>query len=408
MRKDKSSKKRLFEDLVALHQSIVSSDEAEPAQEPESEKRPASEQDDEPADNRFELVCDFFPMGIMLAEVTRDRYRHPQSYKPVNVNKEYARLLGLARVTVLERDLFEVLPGGEEWRDSLTEVITKGRTARGISYWEATDSRIQVTLFLPRRDLLAVVIEDVAQRADESESVGKHELLIDDVMRISTDLVCRFLPDGTLTYANRAYCEFFKKVREELVGHCFADNIPTEDVDFVRSMLSTLTRFQPKVTYQNRFDIEGVERWVEWTDIAIFDDSGALVEYQSHGRDVTETRRSIDEAERVSGYMEDLLEFFAQQQDSSSSEATQTKASAAKLSGELSDLRKEIERLRSLTITGDLKICSSCHRVHDDEGHWMVVPLFLESHTSARVGTQVCPYCRTKAERDLERKRNMH
>jgi PAS domain S-box-containing protein len=401
-------KKHIFEDLVALHQSIVSGSPAPipaPARKAKDE-RESGEPDEEPIDNRFELLCDFFPMGIMLAEITRDRYRRPEGYKPVNVNKEYARLLGLARVTVLEREFFDVLPGGlAEWAEALEEVVTKGRKSSGVSYWDATDTNLLVTLFLPRRDLLAVVVEDVALRAATAGSVDRHEKQLDSVLRMSPDLVCRFLPDGTLTYANRAYCEFFKKVREELVGHCFVEDIPDDEVEFVRSKLSTLTRVTPTVTYQHRLEMETGTRWVEWTDIAIFDGDGVLTEYQSHGRDVTVSRSEANETARIAGYMDDLLLYHLQAHSATASEATETKQSAEVLSGEVGSLREEVERLRGKTISGRLAVCSSCSRIHDDEGHWMVVPLYLESHTAAHVGSEVCPYCRTKAERELERKR---
>jgi hypothetical protein len=66
------------------------------------------------ADNRYELFCEHFPMGILLAEVGRDRYRHPETFTPVSVNMAYARLLGLARVTILESDFFDVLPASTD------------------------------------------------------------------------------------------------------------------------------------------------------------------------------------------------------------------------------------------------------------------------------------------------------
>ena len=397
------SKKRIFADLVALHQSITSQED-EPAA-GAADERPSGTPDEEADfDNGYELFCEHLPMGVLLAEVTRDRYRRPTSYTTVKVNMAYARMLGLARVSELEKDFYDALPGGEaDWQESLMEVASKGRIAQGAAYWDATDTHVNVTLFLPRRDLLAVVIEKANVPVSTVGSVARHEAMLDSVMQASPELVCRFLPDGTLTYANRAYCEFFKKIREELVGHCFLDEVPEDSVEFVRSQLSLLTRAHPSVTYQHRFEQEAGARWVEWTDVALFNDDGALVEYQSHGRDVTVHRRESSETSSVAGYMEDLLHYRAKLHHAVETQATETTRSSAVLSEEVEELRAEIIRLQGRTITGDLEVCSSCSRVHDDEGHWMVVPMFLESHTAAHVATQVCPYCRRKAEKDLER-----
>jgi PAS domain S-box-containing protein len=399
-------KKRIFADLVALHQSITSGNvepsSGKPAAEPPSAEELAVEA--EIADNGYELFCEHLPMGVMLAEVTRDRYRHPTGFTPVKVNMAYARMVGLARVSVLEREFFEVLPGGEaDWKESLTEVAEKGRVAQGMAYWDATDMHVQVTLFLPRRDLLAVVIEDAGARPAMGASVARHTEALDDILQASPDMVCRFLPDGTLTYANRAYCEYFKKIREELVGHSFLEEIPQDSVEFVRSRLGVLTRANPVITYQHRFEDEAGSRWVEWTDVALFDDNGELVAYQSHGRDVTAQRQEASETAQVAGYMEDLLHYRTKLYSVVETQATETTRSSEVLSEEVEELRAEVIRLQGRTVTGDLDVCSSCNRIHDEEDHWMVVPLFLESHTAARVGSQVCPYCRSKAERELER-----
>ncbi len=361
--------------------------------------------EDSNADNRYELFYERFPMGILLAEVGRDRYRHPETFTPVSVNMAYARLLGLARVTILESDFFDILPGGRtDWSSVLDEVAEKGRSTRGISYWDGSDIHVQVTLFLPRRDLLAVVIEDAAMRLSTTKSVSAHESQLDAVMRTTAELVCRFRPDGALTYANRAYCEFFKKVREELVVHCFLDEVTDEEEPTVRSRLSMLNRDNPSVTYQHRFNGEGGDRWVEWTDIALFDDEGEITEYQSFGRDVTNACRDAFETARVAGFMEDLLRHRTQQCSVAESQASEKHMTSEVLSSEVETLRAEIKKLRERTIVGELKVCSSCNRVNDDEGHWMVVPLYLESHTAARVDSEICPYCLRKAERELERK----
>jgi PAS domain S-box-containing protein len=408
---ENKGKKRIFADLVALHQSIVSESPNEAVKEIDSKvsKKPRpqnpSASPDAIADNRYELFCDQMPMGVLLAEISRDRYRYPESYKPIKVNMVYAELLGLARVTILEKDFYDVLPGGKaDWKDALTRVASKGKSESGTAYWDATDTHVRVTLFLPRRDLLAVVIENAGDLTPVLGSVAQHESQLDSVLRLAPEMVCRFLPDGELTYANRAYCEFFKKVREELQGHCFLDEIVKDDVGFVRSQLSLLNRDQPSVTYQHRFEHEVGLRWVEWTDIALFDKNGTIFEYQSFGRDVTDVRRETHETVRVAGLMDDLLRYRAQQHGVVSSQVTESALSSDVLASEVDVLKVEVERLRAKTIIGELLVCGTCQRVHDAEGHWMLVPLFLESHTAAHVASEVCPYCRSKATRDLERK----
>ena len=41
------------------------------------------------------------------------------------------------------------------------------------------------------------------------------------VMADQTDLICRFQPDGTITFVNPAYCAFHGKTEAELLGANF-------------------------------------------------------------------------------------------------------------------------------------------------------------------------------------------
>lgn len=111
-----------------------------------------------------------------------------------------------------------------------------------------------------------------------------YRALVDD----QPDLVRRFLPDGTLTFVNRAYCTYFEKEREALLGSSFIPSIAPEDRNFVHERFSSLTKDRPVVTYEHRVVLSGGEvRRMRWTDRALPGDDGKIVEYQSIGRDVT-------------------------------------------------------------------------------------------------------------------------
>ena len=106
-------------------------------------------------------------------------------------------------------------------------------------------------------------------------------------------LICRFLPDGTLTFVNSAYCRYFDKTREELVGKNFFQFIPQKEQIKVRNHFESLTREKPVVRYEHRvLAPDGELRWQTWTDHAIFDNSGTLQQYQSIGLDITELKKT--------------------------------------------------------------------------------------------------------------------
>ena len=125
------------------------------------------------------------------------------------------------------------------------------------------------------------------KRADEAlrESEGRYRAIVED----QTELICRFLPDGTLTFVNEAYCRYFGKKRGELIGHSFMPLIPEEDQEFVADQFASLSPENPVVTYEHRVILpDGQIRWQQWADRAIFDQQGRFIEFQSVGRDITE------------------------------------------------------------------------------------------------------------------------
>ena len=108
------------------------------------------------------------------------------------------------------------------------------------------------------------------------------------------DLVCRFQPDGTLTYVNGAYCRFFGRQVDELLGRSFFELIPEEDHAGARAHLATITLEKPEASYEHQVIAPGGEiRWQSWTDRGIFGYDGRLLEIYSIGRDITEQRRAV-------------------------------------------------------------------------------------------------------------------
>jgi PAS domain S-box-containing protein len=108
-----------------------------------------------------------------------------------------------------------------------------------------------------------------------------------------TELICRWQPDGTLTFVNEAYSRYFARSRESLIGQRFTPLIPAADRPEVRAHMASLGPERPIAACEHRVVRgDGQVRWQRWIDRALFDEAGNMVEFQSVGRDVTERRRA--------------------------------------------------------------------------------------------------------------------
>ncbi|TAM45340.1 MAG: PAS domain S-box protein [Gammaproteobacteria bacterium] len=135
----------------------------------------------------------------------------------------------------------------------------------------------------------AVFVESVrAPFRQVQEAEARYRAVVGDL----PVLLCRFLPDGTLTFVNDAYCRYFGKTRDELIGYSWVPLVPEEDREYVKGRFGSLSRDNPVVAYEHRVVVPGGEvRWQRWLDRAVFDGE-RLVEYQSIGEDITERRRA--------------------------------------------------------------------------------------------------------------------
>jgi PAS domain S-box-containing protein len=122
-----------------------------------------------------------------------------------------------------------------------------------------------------------------------AESEQRYRNIIED----QTEFICRFRPDGTHVFVNEAYCRYFGINREDIIGHRFRPQIPAEDRKHVRTFFASLTPDHPVDIIIHRILMpDGSVRWQRWSDRAIFDPSGNVIEYQSVGRDVTEMKET--------------------------------------------------------------------------------------------------------------------
>jgi PAS domain S-box-containing protein len=132
-----------------------------------------------------------------------------------------------------------------------------------------------------------------------SEATGEERYR--DIVEKQPDLICRFRPDGVILFANEAYCRYFGRAREALVGRRWMPVVHPEDLPSVERALARLTPAAPVTLIENRvFRADGDVRWTEWMNHALFDEQGRLVELQSTGRDITERKQAEADAARLS------------------------------------------------------------------------------------------------------------
>jgi PAS domain S-box-containing protein len=132
---------------------------------------------------------------------------------------------------------------------------------------------------------------EIQERQKIEEELRASEARYRGIVEDQTEMICRFLADGTFTFVNPAYCRYFEKTTEQLLGNTWMPIIFEEDLDYVSQQLQSLNSENPVVTVVNRVvQPSGKIRTHQWINRGIFDEKGTLTEVQAVGRDITEMK----------------------------------------------------------------------------------------------------------------------
>jgi PAS domain S-box-containing protein len=226
-------------------------------------------------------------------------------YELVYVNPAFTRLTGYTAQEAIGRKPGELLRSGhhdDAFFDEIDRVTRAGATWKGrlISRHKHGHDLIQDATISPLHDETGKLIHRVAVKRDVSERERALEALRDSeeryrgVVEAQTEFIIRQRPDGTITFTNEAFCRHRGLPRERMLkDYNDLASLPAAARDTVLREWAALTPERPTTSYDLRLDQpDGSARYEQWTDRAVFDPHGRLIEYQSVGRDITEQRRA--------------------------------------------------------------------------------------------------------------------
>jgi PAS domain S-box-containing protein len=120
--------------------------------------------------------------------------------------------------------------------------------------------------------IVTSVATDISDRKNAENALRQSEARYRAMIEDQTELICRYLPDGKITFVNQAL-------------------IPEADRLLIEEQYASLSPDKPFFTCEHRVILSNGEiRWQQWTNRAIFDETGQIVEYQAVGRDISDRK----------------------------------------------------------------------------------------------------------------------
>ncbi|MEH2354132.1 EAL domain-containing protein [Nostoc sp.] len=146
---------------------------------------------------------------------------------------------------------------------------------------EISDVYDEQLLETPRERLLKQA--EIASKQSEI----RYRAIVED----QTEMIARYLPDGRLTFFNKAFALYFGRSPDELLGSHDQPIILEADRERVAEFVALISADNPVVIIENRVVVAGEVRWTKWHNRMIFDEQGCFLEFQSVGYDITEFKQ---------------------------------------------------------------------------------------------------------------------
>jgi PAS domain S-box-containing protein len=227
----------------------------------------------------------------------------------LDANENAISILGISRedlIGMLIEDVKSPIIARLSIPDALDEIRKKGEIQREFSITLQNEDRhyrmrLIPTVFDNMDDGITIIGEDITRQIQFEESLMISETRYRAIVEDQTEFICRFTPDGIITFVNDAYCRYFGLEIKACIGSPHTISLPDEDAGLMKQHLASLNPDNPSGTIEHRILMpDGKIRWHYWTDHACFDAHGNVTEYQSVGMDTTEKQeqaRKIRESE---------------------------------------------------------------------------------------------------------------
>ncbi|MEI8131651.1 MAG: PAS domain S-box protein [Leptolinea sp.] len=242
----------------------------------------------------YRSMADNFPNG-MVALFDRD-------FRCTLVAGESTSLLEKYNIVIEGKTIYSINMGFNidltYWEIMFKEALSGSRKATEVAFYDRFFS-VHLIPIQPGPlgyEKVLLLTQDITDRKQHEASVVESEARHRAVVEDQTDFICRLLPNGQISFVNDAFCMYYDKQHNEIMGQVIVPFLPLEEQSLSRFLETELTFDNPLVSLESSIQqSDGSLRWQQWTVRGLFDDKSALLELQAVGFDITERKQSEED-----------------------------------------------------------------------------------------------------------------
>ncbi len=310
----------------------------------------------------FEKMLDAFS----LQELIVDDLGNPIDFVFKKVNPAFEKIIGLSADTIVEKSVFDVLPGIEKkWIEIYGEVVLTGVPVQFEQYSTELDKFFIVSAFKAQNNQFACVFKDITARKLVEDALKDSEAFQRALLEAIPVPLFYKDTDGKYLGFNKQFSTFFGVPKEQLVGKITEDINPPPLADIYRKKDLELFKSGGVQKYESQVQTsDGHVRDVVFYKAVFANSNGVIQGLIGTILDITEMKQLEEEREKM----------------------------IDKLSKALSEVK---------TLSGLLPICSHCKKIRDDKGYWNQLEKYFYEHSDVKFSHGICQECAKKHYPDM-------
>ena len=156
-------------------------------------------------------------------------------------------------------------------------------------------------------------LRDISERKRSEMRLQESEEKYRELVENANSIIMRRLPDGTITFFNEFAQKFFGFDASEIIGKNVIGSIVPEKESAgrdLKQMIADIFKNTAKYEQHENENIckDGKRVWVNWTNRAIQDQNGNVIEVLSVGTDITERKQAEEETKSAKLFIDRVVD----------------------------------------------------------------------------------------------------
>lgn len=196
--------------------------------------------------------------------------------------------------------------------DAVRQVMQEGATAKAVLQENPDDETVYYRMYsetlikklehkmLELEKANKALKQETIEHRRSKEALRESEKKYRELVESANSIILRWTPVGTITFFNEFAEKFFGFSKDEILGKAAVGTILSEydsaNRDLSKMVLDIAENPEKYSNHENEnIRKDGSRVWISWTNKAIYDPDGSIIEILSVGQDITARKKAEDE-----------------------------------------------------------------------------------------------------------------